>query len=41
MFWEKFWFFVIWFSIVTFTYLSVVALIKGVDEMKRMFKSME
>ncbi len=41
MSWEIFWETTIWFSIVTFTYLSVVALIKGVAEMKQMFKRME
>ncbi len=41
MSWEIFWETTIWFSIVTFTYLSVVALIKGIAEMKQMFKRME
>ncbi len=35
--WEIFWLVTIIFSIVSFTYMSALALIKGVAEMKEMF----
>ncbi len=41
MSWENFWFVLIWFSIISFTYISVVALIKGIKEMKQMFESLK
>ncbi len=39
--WELFWFVTIIFSIVSFTYMSVLALIKGVAEMKEMFRKFD
>ncbi len=35
--WEIFWLTTIIFSVLSFTYMSVLALIKGVKEMKEMF----
>jgi hypothetical protein len=39
--WEIFWLVVIIFSIISFTYISVVALIKGVPELKSMFTKID
>ncbi len=39
--WELFWYVTIIFSIVSFTYMSVLALIKGAAEMKEMFRKFD
>ena len=38
--WEYFWAIVITFSIVSFTYMSVKVIYKGLAELKEMFKSL-
>ena len=40
-FWEYFWIVVIIFSIASFTYMSIKAIIKGLGEMKEMFGKLE
>jgi len=38
--WEYFWGIVIIFSIISFSYMSVKVIYKGLSEMKEMFKSL-
>lgn len=38
--WEYFWIVIISFSIVSFTYMSVKVVYKGLDELKDMFNSL-
>ncbi len=39
--WEIFWLATIIFSVLSFAYMSVLALIKGVAEMKEMFRKFD
>ena len=39
--WEIFWLIVIIFSVLSFTYISVAALIKGIPELKSMFTKID
>ena len=39
--WEYFWLITIVFSIVSFTYMSAKAIIKGLGEMKEMFAKLQ
>jgi len=39
--WEIFWLVTIIFSVLSFTYMSVLALIKGIAEMKEMFRKFD
>jgi len=39
--WEYFWIVIISFSIVSFTYMSVKVVYKGLDELKEMFRSLK
>jgi len=39
--WEIFWAFVIIFSTLSFTYMSVKILFRGLNELREMFKNLE
>ncbi len=39
--WEYFWIVIITFSIVSFTYMSVKVVYKGLDELKDMFRRLK
>lgn len=39
--WEYFWGAIILFSIISFTYMSVKVVYKGLDELKEMFKDLK